>query len=791
MASWHFAFRARDGEGAQAGPYDPPNTYFNYECADVLANEGWECHNRLKATLTFLVKLVRPGFVKYRYTVDSEKGYDGLLFYVDSAEAPVKSMDSYEFAQKEVIVPLTAGYHSFWWVYQKDSGWTAGQDVATIDFLEVNGTTANDVFCLPCPAGFASEEGSSECTPCPVDHFRNASMATCDPCPSGTYSLNLPRSECTPRPACDLGLHANSFYGPCQPSDNMDGTRMRYYEWLQPKICANTSALPEPLPEACPPCSAGTFRPSQQAMQEGGAMCEPCPEGTISTEGNACEECPAGTIAPHKMIYEDFSRYDDVLPEDLSTGCNGDCGSAGWRINNKELDSGVGHGRYVDVWLQMNVTLAMAGGVRFNYGVSSPAHDATRSFLFFIDDTIKLGSWHDSDAVIRNVSHRTSDVYELSKGPHVLTWVYKKSGAVQTPDQLEGVSDQAMIYRVQVSGTTSGGAMECAMVPPGYMARSSRSSYEMCPSGTYSFGNTSVCLPCPANTYGASPGAGSEESCTPCGQGTSSKAGSKECSIGDVDDKASFCTFALPKSDAAATGAADAAATTPATHYSLRPLEALHPMKMFGPVHDNASVAGEDPTGHRYWVNVCSRNHSNATCDDAYGNPVQSYICQESMQLSSRTDRRIGVALGDTVSIQSIEGMGPERGFQMVYLGKPCVSSERKTILTFVCSPDSGIGEPEAWTEENKAVVFDSNATFPWMSEEGRTALPVEAGHCEYDLVWYSLFACPLCTEDNFEAVQVEGCQDNKRVMHRWKVPSLPSSPFALFASRSPLLGGV
>jgi len=51
----------------------------------------------------------------------------------------------------------------------------------------------------------------------------------------------------------------------------------------------------------------------------------------------------------------------------------------------------------------------------------------------------------------------------------------------------------------------------------------------------------------------------------------------------------------------------------------------------------------------------------------------------------------------------------------------------------------------------------------------------VKVGECEYELVWFSLHACALCTEDDIEEVEVEGCPPPgyNKLTYRWKEPKV------------------
>ena len=70
------------------------------------------------------------GNVSFARKVSSESGFDFLRFFIDGA--PVESWSG-EVAFSVVTYPVTQGYHTFRWSYQKDGSVDGGQDTAWID----------------------------------------------------------------------------------------------------------------------------------------------------------------------------------------------------------------------------------------------------------------------------------------------------------------------------------------------------------------------------------------------------------------------------------------------------------------------------------------------------------------------------------------------------------------------------------------------------------------------------------------------------------------------------------
>ncbi len=91
------------------------------------------------------VRTVDAGRIEFALRVHSERGSDGLRFLIDGVP---QGEWSGHVAWTEVSFPITAGEHTFAWVYAKDGAGTAGEDAAWIDgvrFLaDGTGTDPND-----------------------------------------------------------------------------------------------------------------------------------------------------------------------------------------------------------------------------------------------------------------------------------------------------------------------------------------------------------------------------------------------------------------------------------------------------------------------------------------------------------------------------------------------------------------------------------------------------------------------------------------------------------------------
>ncbi|MBS3768245.1 MAG: hypothetical protein KGY75_09050, partial [Candidatus Cloacimonetes bacterium] len=95
---------------------------------DYCAQSGDIDHNQ---TTELSVNLdVYAGEISFYRKVSSESSYDFLQFYVDGV---IQGQWSGNIGWSEVSVPVTAGNHTFKWVYEKDSYVSSGQDCGWID----------------------------------------------------------------------------------------------------------------------------------------------------------------------------------------------------------------------------------------------------------------------------------------------------------------------------------------------------------------------------------------------------------------------------------------------------------------------------------------------------------------------------------------------------------------------------------------------------------------------------------------------------------------------------------
>ena len=102
---------------------DPYQGVYCVESGDIGDNQSSELSLNLD---------VYAGDITFYRKVSSESGYDFLQFFVDGV---MQGQWSGSLSWSKISVPVTAGNHTFEWVYEKDSYVSSGQDCAWIDLI--------------------------------------------------------------------------------------------------------------------------------------------------------------------------------------------------------------------------------------------------------------------------------------------------------------------------------------------------------------------------------------------------------------------------------------------------------------------------------------------------------------------------------------------------------------------------------------------------------------------------------------------------------------------------------
>jgi len=305
------------------------------------------------------------------------------------------------------------------------------------------------------------------------------------------------------------------------------------------------------------------------------------------------------------------------------------------------------------------------------------------------------------------------------------TWL-RRTRACYNPDGSPG----------PVAKSTSGIAACTPECPAGYSNPMKQSPCELCAAGTYSPQGGTACLPCPPGQYSLKAGS---ESCRPCGEGTTPNPQATDCDTHD-------CTFSVG-----------------GRGYDLSALE--KPNFMYSTVQQ---YPRDD--GHIYFLNMCTRQtdfNANLTCFDHNQKPINSFACQ-------RTTHGYAVDLGSTIGFSAPRGFSKDHtilGITVTFThGKHSSGCDRETNgahalrsteVAMICDPFAGVGSPE------------SPATQP---------VEFPAHTCTYHFEWRSLYACPLCTQDDYEAITgaCTNSTNSREVHYMWKSPRMCHGGVAL-----------
>jgi len=637
--------------------------------------------DKQNAVLALKTFLVQDGLVRFVFKVDAEPRYDGLRFAIDGETVMTYFSNAGVFVEKNYS--LTAGFHLLKWYFFKDSSDSEGSDQAFIRSIEVLGVKWADSSCRPCTLGTFSGVGESRCSPCSQDTFAGSyGLPQCVDCPASQFSYEG-ASECYDRPECQSVDYTLS-YSACQE----DQTRNEVYSYLHPIICNSSNfTLPEGTKNVpCADCNPGQYRQ--------GSSCLTCPSGTVSDQGKTqCTPCKAGTFARKSIFYTQFDSLEDLVTENsnVTTFCQGDCAtSKGFRLLSEDMDSGVGHGPLVDVFLQIDTVLEDAGEALFN--VSVICYGECRVRLVSVDQNSLSEPYRNKESKYELLK------LPLAPGAQQIQIIFSK--LVSNLDANR--TSRLIVHDFLVTGVASGGAKECTTCPDGYYSEESSFNCIPCPPGYYSVGGDPTCTLCPERTFSKTNGT---KQCTPCGEGTEALDDRTDCDYHG-------CVYS-PRQDLV---------------YDLSPL-IENRTDLYGPIWD--------VTNHSFFLNPCRRDHPNRSCIGQDGNPMLTHACQFMPGTGYSYD------LGNVMGFMPFENQSaaadpndPARsGLVMKFTegsagcrDKGISAFPRTTNIYFICDPSAGIGYPEAIRS-------------------------VEYSPCKYQFAWKSLYACPLCTLDDYDLV--------------------------------------
>jgi len=302
-----------------------------------------------------------------------------------------------------------------------------------------------------------SAPGSSKCHSCPSNTLFNEVTENCVACNKDEFAYPGDKS-CRQRRPCITEYDAIAIYSKC-----VDNKKTIEYKLRENSICkVKDFVLPSKKTGVeCKLCSTGTY------IKDG--ECIDCPEGKYSIEydSNACIVCPQGYYAPKSLLFADMEKF----PEEIKTTCKqaedayvNPCDvHKGWVVYNRSIR--------VPPYLPKGTILAMSLPIEIKGNVGQV------EFIYTVGNNEELSFVIDGDAneIVQSNSERT-ERFDLTKGKHILEWVYKRT---EEKDEVT----HAMIKSISVTGTVIGLTRQCLKCPKGFITEEQATECTQCPLG--------------------------------------------------------------------------------------------------------------------------------------------------------------------------------------------------------------------------------------------------------------------------------------------------------------------
>uniref|UniRef100_H3GKJ8 MRH domain-containing protein n=1 Tax=Phytophthora ramorum TaxID=164328 RepID=H3GKJ8_PHYRM len=768
------------------------------ENSGVMQNfEGTRLYSTLRVSATF----VRDGSVTYKYRVDAESPYDGLMFQIDDDQGA--GLVSQSDGWKEAVVQVSAGAHTLAWNYMKDYAGDAGEDKAYLKVIELVGTAWADLHCHTC-GGDMTNSGGSLCAFCGPNEYAAAKSDseldfTCYSCPPNTYAPkgSIGISSCVEQRACTMD-DVDETYTACK-----NGARDVTYSWSQPQTCDTTLkdsielAAPQKGVE-CASCARG-----YQLTEDDG--CAACPVGQALAASGTCEQCPAGTVVVSALEYgvgtpDAWNTWPPIASTEAAQ-------HAGWKLTKSGLlfaqhtysdQDGGDWTRPSRSALTFNVPFVHSGSMNLTYtlsGVPTFGNDGSRAWVELeirdAGDTNKKtksmeyssspssndgtsrdgdGSGTGDDKSIVHLLHggengTFSEIVQIN----VTTATVKEFSLVVRATSAEAKrAIEAKLVHLGFTGTQDGAGVSCDSCPSGYEPVNPDDDQQMygcriCPAGTFAEAGDSTgivaCGECPANTYskeGAS-------KCTSCGENTYSSPGAVSCAAPQaLTLNASASSDTVTSSSSSSSAVVSSALSGLQVTYNLSLLEALvwgnESWILDDTVYGNASsLQSTKPVessmafqadGQNYWFAGLFRPLGSGWLQQVPGQVVDQEV--------DTTSEVAYVVLASMVNPREAGHYFQQNSG--VYGNVMCSAPEQWKLVNGgshmdILPLESGAGVKVSFTGGSPCVNGKTMST-TFNFECDLNAASQDDDKCNWDIVWRTAYACPVCDDDYFNELR-------------------------------------
>ncbi|XP_015795141.1 UPF0577 protein KIAA1324-like homolog [Tetranychus urticae] len=174
--------------------------------------------------------------------------------------------------------------------------------VVRIRSIEVYGVSYTSE-CSPCePGTYNDEPNSGHCKFCPKDTYTEEyGSSQCKSCDNQSSFAFVGSSKCLPRPSCT----SNDYFETVSSCDLKTRSRLRQYHWIEPKICSEASVrLPVARQEPCDPHKeANGEAECSPGMELVNDTCIPCQEDEYNDGTlSRCKQCPPTTSPVYSFV---------------------------------------------------------------------------------------------------------------------------------------------------------------------------------------------------------------------------------------------------------------------------------------------------------------------------------------------------------------------------------------------------------------------------------------------------------------------------------------------------------